>query len=373
MRSSEETRQYLSRSILLIRGGRALCRRDLAGHLGISPTTAGFYVDELIRRGLVKENGLDQGTAGRPRRRIDTVAAAGWFAGIEFHAERLRTVAIDFTGQRRGGVRSVISEASRAEDVLDLGARAIRELGKSSGGKLLGIGFAAPGIVDSRRGVALTYAFLPDWREVPVAERLAATFRVPVTLENNLRVIALAERWFGGAKNLADYVVLGPRSGFGVAVVQGGRLLRGAHEQAGEIGFWPWPCDRGGRWLHDSLTSRAVWHRLSGKGPRARPPGDLHAALAAFAEGTNEGRREVVADFARVLAMLHWLLDPGTFFLHGPLTALGERFCGEINEAASALVPGDWNRVPELKPTVLDDEAGALGAASLAMEGWVPP
>lgn len=372
MRSPEESRQYLSRTILLIRGGHARSRRDLASHLGISPTTAGFYVDDLIRRGLVKETGLDRGASGRPKRRINTVPGAGWFAGIEFHAERLRAVAIDFTGQRCGGVRSAIPEACRADEVLDLAARAIRGLAKSSEGKLLGIGFASPGIVDPCRGVALTYAFLPDWREVPVAEHLAAAFRVPVTLENNLRVIALAERGFGGAKNLADYVILGPRSGFGVAVMQGGRLLRGAHEQAGEIGFWPWPCGRGGHWLHDSLTSRAVWHRLSGKGPRARPPGDLHAALAAFADGSGEGRAEVVADFARVLAMLHWLLDPEALFLHGPLTALGERFCKEINEAASALIPGDWNRVPELRLTILDDEAGALGAAALAMEGWSP-
>lgn len=372
MRNPDDIRQSLAEAVLLIRGGRVASRRDIAASLGISPTTAGFYADELIRQGFLKETGLEQGATGRPKRRLETFPGAGWFAGIEFHAERLRAVSVDFSGQHWQGIKVVIPEDTTVNGLLDLAEEAVWSLGKQAEGPLLGVGFGCPGIVDPVRGHGVTYAFLPGWEDVPVAELLEPRFGVPVILENNLRTIALAERWFGGAQDLDDYVVLGPRSGFGIAVVQDGKLFHGARHAAGEIGYWPWPSEAGNTRLHDRLSSPAIWRRLAGKGPRARLPDDLHEALAGFAELNGIERGEVVADWARVIAMLHWLLDPSIFFLHGPLTALGQRFCDEINEAAASHAPASWQNVPVLRPSVLDDQAGALGAASLAMERWQP-
>lgn len=372
MRNPDDIRQSLAETVLLIRGGRAASRRDVAARLAISPTTAGLYADELIRRGFLRETGLEQGAAGRPKRRLETVPGAGWFAGVEFNAERLRAVSVDFSGRHHSGVRRPLTEGTGVPALLDLAAEAVESLGKKSKGPLLGIGFGCPGIVDPDRGHAVTYAFLPGWKDVPVADLLSPRFGVPVILENNLRTIALAERWFGGAQDLKDYVVLGPRSGFGIAVVQEGKLTQGARHAAGEIGYWPWPSEAGSTRLHDRLSSPAIWRRLAGKGARARPPADLHEALAGFAGATGKARDEIVADWARVVAMLHWLLDPSVFFLHGPLTALGSGFCDEITGAAAALAPPAWKSAPVLRPSVLDDEAGALGAASLAMEQWQP-
>lgn len=372
MRSPEEIRQSLARSVLLVRGGKATSRRDLASQLGISPTTAGLYAEELLSRSILEETGLEQGGAGRPKRRLQTASSAGWFAGIEFHAERLRLVAVDFSGRRVAGTRRPIADGTGAAALLATLAGSVEELSSTSAGPLLGIGVGVPGIVDPPRGAAVTYAFLPGWSGVPVAETLVKRFSVPVTLENNLRAIALAERWFGGAQDLDDYVVLGPRSGFGVAAVQGGELMRGARHAAGEIGYWPWTDAAGSGRLHDRLSSPAVWRRLAGKGPRARLPADLHEALRGFAEAEGPARREIVEDFARAVAMLQWLLDPAVLFLHGPLTALGPAFCDDVSAAAAAMAPSDWNAAPDLRPSTLDDEAGALGAASLAMERWQP-
>lgn len=372
MRNADDIVQSLAESILAIRSGSAVFRRDLASYLGISPTTAGFYADELIKQGFLRETGLEQGPAGRPKRRLETVPTAGWFAGVEFHAERLRAVAVDFSGQRVTGNKKLIPEESSPAAILGIATAAIKDLAKEVKGPLLGIGFGSPGIVDPMEGLAVAYAFSPGWIKVPVVGILSSQFKVPVTVENNLRVIALAERWFGGADRMDDYVILGPRSGFGAAVVQEGKLARGRRYGAGEIGYWPWLSESGEERLHDRLSSPAVWRRLAKKGPRAKQPEDLHEALAAFAEMESEERAAVVADFARVVAMLHWLLDPGVFFLHGPLTALGSRFCQEITAAAVAMAPASWDSGPFLMATSLDDEAGALGAASLAMESWQP-
>ena len=76
-------------------------------------------------------------------------------------------------------------------------------------------------------GFGSRYSFIPNWDNVPVADALRGRFGIPVMVQNNMRVISLAERWFGRGAEHQDYVVVGPRSGFAVAIVQDGKLLDG--------------------------------------------------------------------------------------------------------------------------------------------------
>src|SRR4051812_44243370 len=98
MRSPEELRRNLARAILHIRSRRATSRRTLADVMVLSPTTAGFYVDHLIGHGYIHETGLEQTGKGRPKRSLSTKPEAGWFAGVEFNAERIQAVSVDFSG-----------------------------------------------------------------------------------------------------------------------------------------------------------------------------------------------------------------------------------------------------------------------------------
>lgn len=369
MRNLDEQRQSLAQAVLNVRSQRATSRRTLADVMRLSPTTAGFYVDQLIASGYLCESGLEQGLMGRPKRSLTTVAEAGWFVGIEFNAARMQGVRVDFSGRLVASELRPLAEGADTRQVMAEIKKLIVELKRDSVGPLLGIGLGAPGVVDPQRGVGVHYAFLPDWKEVPVAAQLGSRFKVPVTLENNLRAIALAERWFGGAQQLTDYLILGPRSGFGVAIVHGGSLMGGAHHAAGEVGLWPWPK---GTQLHDHLSAPVVWRRLCGATTRTRLPSDLRAALTEYADSDSEAWRGVVQDFAHVLVCLQLLLDPGACFLHGPLTALGERFCKAVCAAIGQRVHSLQGRPLVFLPSNLGDDAGALGAASLAMEAWAP-
>lgn len=369
MRSPEDQRHLLAQAVLHVRSQRATSRRTLADVMRLSPTTAGQYVDQLIARGHLHENGLERGAKGRPKRSLSPNPGAGWFAGIEFNAERIQGVRVDFSGARTDGRVAALSGTATPKAVIAAIDRVIAALAGGAPGPLLGIGVGVPGIVDPVAGIAHDYAFIAGWKDVPLARRLHHRHGVAVTLDNNLRAIALAERWFGGAGELADYVILGPRSGFGVAIVIGGRIVTGGGHAAGEIGRWPWP---GGGELHDALSAPAVWRRLAGRTRRSGLPADLPGALAAFRDRCHDARDAVVADCARVLGSLHLLLDSQGYFLHGPLTALGDAFCADIAAGVAALVPSLRDRPPRLGRSRLGDDAGALGAASLAMEAWVP-
>jgi predicted NBD/HSP70 family sugar kinase len=373
MISPEELRENLAQAISNVRSQRATSRSSLADAMRLSPTTAGLYVDQLIDSGYLQESGLEQGRFGRPKRSLSTVDKAGWFAGIEFNADRIQGVRVDFSGKLVASVVRPFAENVDTQSVIKEIKTLISFLGRrASGPPLLGIGLGAPGIVNPKLGVGVYYAFMDDWRDIPVRDELNKRFRVPVTLENNLRAIAFAERWFGGAKNLSDYLILGPRSGFGVAIVANGTVLRGARHAAGEAGLWPWPDRNSNTCIHDHLSSPAVWRRLKGVPMKAPLPSDLRAALAPFENSSSEAWNKVVLDYAHMLASLHLLLDTTTCFLHGPLTVLGERFCQAIGAAMLELAPTIQNNPFTLVPSKLGDDAGALGAASLAMEAWMP-
>lgn len=369
MRKPEDQRHLLAQAVLHVRSQRATSRRTLADVMRLSPTTAGQYADQLIASGHLNENGFERGAMGRPKRALTTNADAGWFAGIEFHAERIRGVRVDFSGAKTDSRVTPLPEAVTPKAVIAEISKLITALAKTASGPLLGIGAGVPGIVDPIAGIARDYAFIEGWKDVPLAQQLHDKHDVTVTLDNNLRAIALAERWFGGAAELSDYVILGPRSGFGIAIVIGGRIVTGAEHAAGEIGRWPWPD--GGE-LHDALSSPAVWRRLAGKTKRASLPADLHSALATFAGQHDDALAAIITDYARVLASLHLLLDTHSYFLHGPLTALGDSFCTDITSSVQASAPSLQNKPLRLLRSHLGDDAGALGAASLAMEAWVP-
>jgi hypothetical protein len=92
-----------------------------------------------------------------------------------------------------------------------------------------------------------------------------------------------------------------------------------------------------------------------------------------LADVHNGQRALVVRSYAHVLGCLHLLLDSDAYLLHGPLTALGARFCDEIVTETGRLIPTLKDRLPRFLPSHLGDAAGALGAACLAMELWKPP
>lgn len=367
--------ETLGAAILQVRSGRATSRTTLAKALGISPSTIGLYVDQLIAEKFLNESGLNQGPMGRPRRVLTTRPEAGWFAGVEFNAERVQAVGVDFSGQKTTAVAHPLSAEVSAEQVLQAIFSTVATLAKSMEGALLAVGLGVPGLVDAQAGVGLYYAFIPDWKQIPVVAKITEKLKVPVILENNLRAIALAERWFGIGHELNDYIILGPRSGFGIAMMHGGKLIEGANHAAGEVGRWPWPL--GGakgksQELHHALSAPATWRRLAGVGPKAKLPQDLRSALAELAELQGDVWDEVCTDFARVIGCIQLITDTGVFILHGPLTALGARFSDDIVRAAQQLMHA-LSEVPfKVMPSSLGDDAGALGAASLAMEAWVP-
>ncbi|MFD2351809.1 ROK family protein [Nonomuraea ferruginea] len=82
---------------------------------------------------------------------------------------------------------------------------------------------------------------MPGWHVGDLVDRLSRGLGVPVSVENNVNLVALAERAHGAAAGTPDFVLLWADAGIGSAIVLGGRLHRGATGGAGEVGYMPAP------------------------------------------------------------------------------------------------------------------------------------
>lgn len=361
-----------ARIIESVRSGRANSRGRLAKLHAVAPSTMGLYVEQLLASGILRESGLVKGQAGRPKVNLEVVKGIGWFAGVEFTGARIQVVAVDFAGRPMHGETHALAPGIGVKTVIYELKSALDGLAAKVPGKLLGVGAGAPGLVNPEAGIASYSVSFTDWRDVPLRRLLKEALKVPAAVENNLRTVALAERWFGGGRETPDYVILGPRSGFALAIVKDGALMRGTHQAAGEIGLWPWPAGDAPTQIHELLSAPAIWRRLTGSPAGTPAPANLHLALEGLTGTRSEAWEAVTEDFARVIGMTQLLIDARLYFLHGPLTALGCRFCDEITLKLKTLFPALKDMPLEIRPSQLGDDAGALGAACMAMEAWNP-
>lgn len=97
------------------------------------------------------------------------------------------------------------------------------------------LGIAVSGDVDRPRG-RVRYSVLPSWRDVPLADTLAAATGLTVTVENDVKAITSAEHWFGEGIGTEYFALVCIGAGVGSGIVINGELVAGAYGVAGEMG-----------------------------------------------------------------------------------------------------------------------------------------
>lgn len=108
---------------------------------------------------------------------------------------------------------------------------------KDNGWELTGIGVGTAGQVDFQQGRVLSgTANIADWNDVPVRDELAKFTVLPVWIDNDVNVVALAEHHLGVAQGESNIVCITLGTGVGGGVISDGRLIRGAWGGASELG-----------------------------------------------------------------------------------------------------------------------------------------
>jgi glucokinase len=239
----------------------------------------------------------------------------------------------------------------------------------------VGVSFGGPVEADGR--TVRRSMHVPGWEGLQLADRLEREFGVPVVVANDADAAALAEHRFGAGRGVRHLLYLTASTGIGGGVIIDGRLFRGEHAWAGEIGHMvlspggpPCPCGRNGC-LEALASGLSIAREARARLPHLNPvdPTAITARDVARAAGTDSAAQAVWNEAMTWLgvgvASAANLLNPGRVVIGGGLTAAGDLLFDPVRrEVAARVLDPDLGVVP----AALGAEAGVLGGVAVAIE-----
>jgi len=218
-----------------VRESGPISRAEVARQTGISRPTVSLVLRSLLEDGLVRETVHEPGGPHYGAVYYEAHPEAALVLGIDFGAGTVRTALCDLSGEVRA--REEIRSRGSVEERVDALASTVRSLLRTSklpADLLENAVVALPAVVSPADG-RVSSADLPGLGPGDLRERLEKTLRVPVALENDVNLAAVAEQRRGVAAGVADFAFLLVGTGLGAAVVVDWRLHRGHNGAAGEL------------------------------------------------------------------------------------------------------------------------------------------
>jgi predicted NBD/HSP70 family sugar kinase len=368
-----------------IAAGEPVSRARIAAATSLTKTTVSSLVDDLVSARLVTELGPEaRGEIGRPGSAL-TLNRAGFVGiGLEINVDYIAVCVANLVGEVRSlRTRPRDNRGQSAAKVLERAVRMARTAVESAeAGQLTvaGLAVAVPGPVETDRGL-LRLAPNLGWVDVPVAELVADRFAsrgLRVMADNEANLAALGELWFGGHRDLADFVHVSGEIGVGGGIVVGGELFRGAGGFAGEIGHVTVQpggprCRCGARGCLEQVAGQEAILRAAGLtgavGTSIGQPGGSVAELLARARAGDPGTLRAVASAGRALGLglsaTANIVDPGTVVLGGLYADLEPWLRRPLlEELRKRAITHRWSPVQVLASRLGPDAAvrGAAGA-----------
>jgi len=358
----------------------AISRSDIARQTGLSRSTVSSLVADLQADGLVVERpepGLAHGSqGGRPPILLSFDASAGAAVGIDFGHSHLRVAVSDLAS-------TILAERSRpldtdhdAQQGLDAAAELVADTLADAGvarSAVLGAGMGLPGPIGSGEGVVGTSAILPGWIGMTAEAEMRRRLDIPVMVDNDANLGALAEAAFGAGRDAGDLVYLKVSSGIGAGLILNGRLYRGSGGLAGELGHVlvnpdGIVCRCGNRGCLETVAATGALIDLL----RRSHGEDLTVqAMLDLAHAGDAGCRRVIHDAGRalgqVVATLFNVLNPELVVVGGELARAGELLLAGVRESVARAALPETSRGADVVVGTLGDRAQVLGALALVV------
>jgi len=391
-----EAGRELSRLLVFeqIRRQGRTSRAEIAQVTSLSKATVSAVVSDFLEVGLVQEIGQARTAVGRPRTLLQIVPDAYLAIGAEVDVDVCRVVLANLGGQPLARQVGPL-ENSTPEEALRRLQSLVEEITEGvDTQRILGLGVSIPGVVEPASGRVLRSVVL-GWDEEPLGERLLQVFpwkRLGVFSRGY--AASWGECWHGAGKGVRNLVYVRVGTGIGIGMVLNGSPYLGKHFNAGEIGHTTVqpegePCRCGNRGCLETVASTralvqrarrllpehpADWLSLKVQGQGQRLD---WATLVAAAEEGSLLAAEILAEGGRwlglALSSVVNLLAPEKIIFGGPLTQAWHWVLGPLQrELARRALPTSVARV-NIVPSVLKEDAPAIGAASLVLRELTAP
>ena len=365
---------------------RRISRAAIAQRANLSRSTVSEVVSEILPTGLVAEVGFGKSRGGRRPVLLEFQDDACVILGVEMGASHVAVALTDLRANvlawearehpvrtDPAGTRALIADLAEAS--LGNGAR--------EGRPLVGIGIALPSPFDPAHPDQLSTVVLPAWGGRLGLDGLGDRFGVPVMVDNDANLGALAEHWWGAGRGVDDFAYIKLATGIGSGHIIRGEIYRGATGVAGEIGHTAIdpagrPCICGLRGcLVTMVGTPALLERaeeLLREHPESALAGrafDIRNLEEAALNGDPVALRvaqEAAGHLGIVVAGLLNLMNPSMVVMGGDLAGLGELLLVPLREMARSRTLVSSVKAAEIRASELGPKSVAIGAATLVLK-----
>lgn len=377
---SETGGRHDGRILGILRDHGPRSRTELADETGFSATTITKVVVPLIERGWVRERRDEvsgPNPVGRPAIAIEQVPESILVAGIQLGVGIARVGLADGWARPLAAEQLTFDPRDDHNVVLDRVARALSAVISREGrGAPLAVGVAAPSTVDKAHRNTKTMVNL-SWGALPLADILERKLGLPVSIDHNVRAMALSEARYGGHDvDCMAYVYV--RTGVGLGLVLHGEPFFGgshgvteiAHTRVSDNGI---RCACGATGCLETIVAEPyLATRLRSIGVDVDSEPSVFTALehARFDVRVADVRAEVISHLSLSLASVINLLSPDTVLLGGALSDAPEAFLDELTETVRANVFPLLHDAFQIDRPRLTDTGVSAGAA-VALESAI--
>lgn len=379
-------RPLAASNLRLIWRERRISRAEIARRTGLSRSTVSEIVDALLPTGLITEVGVGPSDGGRPPIVLEFNDDACAILGVDVGAAHVSVALTDLRGR-------VLAWEDRSHPVRTdpVGTRALilelcdRCLANWRSGirRVVGIGVAVPCPVDPRHPDLLPEVVLPDWHGKSGLAALTERYGVPLLVDNDANLGALAERWWGAGREVDDFAYIKLATGIGSGHVVRGQIYRGSTGVAGEIGHLAidpngGPCLCGLRGCLATFVGAAALvaraRALLADHPESVLAG-TEPTILSIEDAALAGDplalalvREAAEYLGIAVAGLLNLMNPAMVILGGGLARLGDVLLDPLRDTVRRRTLVSSMSACEIRTSELGTRATAVGAATMVLE-----
>jgi predicted NBD/HSP70 family sugar kinase len=355
-----------------IRAGAPISRAEISRRAGISKPTVSLALQSLLDAGLVRETEPDPGRPTYGATFFEVVPEAGLVLGLDVGARFLRGAICDLRGEIRAR-QDVEVDGADAEGALEAIAALRLSLAEASGLSADRIDCAVvgvPGVVDVDTGRLTLATNVPGLEGRDWTGELSARMELTVSVDNDINLAAVGERWRGMARGVEDFVFLSIGTGLGAGLVLRGELHRGRHGAAGEIDLVAAGRDDDIDPCATAVSALAA--KLAGENGATtlRPPYDVRAIFAAARSGDAVARAVVEEEARRIalhIAPIAAVTDIALVVLGGGIGVNADLLLDPIRTLLTRWLPYP----PRVEVSSLGDAAVLTGALAVGLRAAV--
>ena len=304
--------------------------------------------------------------------------AAKFIVSIDLGGTNLKTALIDLRYRLiRKQVLSTRSFSTKKKLILSLcsAVESIITANNLRKSDILGVGIGLPGPIDANKGVVHFLPNIPGWREVALRGILQKDLALPVFLDNDAKLMTLAEHRVGAAAGFKNAICLTLGTGVGAGIIIGNELYRGRDNASAEIGHLPINekgprCNCGGTaCLEAYIGNRPILERAKRSFGRKISLEEL----ALLANKGNAKARSVWLETAGhlgvALSAAVNLLNPECIVIGGGVSGVGGVLFEEVKKVIANRAMTVQAKGIKVRRAKLGNNAGLIGAAIMVKEG----